>query len=53
VTGTASTTVLISDFGMQPPKSGPVLSIEDSVTLELDVKGSIAPSIADLLSAPG
>jgi polyisoprenoid-binding protein YceI len=46
VTGTASTTVLISDFGMAPPKAGPVLSIEDSVSLELDVKGSIAPSVA-------
>jgi polyisoprenoid-binding protein YceI len=53
VTGTASTTVLISDFGMEPPKAGPVLSIEDGVKLELDVKGSVAPSIAELLSDPG
>jgi polyisoprenoid-binding protein YceI len=52
VTGTATTTVLISDFGMEPPKAGPVLSIEDSIKLELDVKGTVAPSIADLLSAP-
>jgi polyisoprenoid-binding protein YceI len=52
VTGTASTTVLISDFGMEPPKAGPVLSIEDSVKLELDVKGAVAPSMAELLSDP-
>jgi len=53
LTGNATTTVLISDFGMEPPKAGPVLSIEDTVRLELDVKGAVAPSIADLLSAPG
>ncbi|MFN8637715.1 MAG: YceI family protein [Chloroflexota bacterium] len=52
VVGTATTTVLISDFGMDPPKAGPVLSIEDSVKLELDVKGTVAPSIADLLTPP-
>jgi hypothetical protein len=38
---------------MEPPRAGPVLSIEDSITLELDVKGSIAPSLADLLGEPG
>jgi polyisoprenoid-binding protein YceI len=52
VTGSAATTVLISDFGMEPPKAGPVLSIEDAVRLELDIQGSVAPSIADLLSSP-
>jgi polyisoprenoid-binding protein YceI len=52
VTGSATTTVLISDFGMEPPRAGPVLSIEDSVRLELDVKGTVAPSIADLVSDP-
>jgi polyisoprenoid-binding protein YceI len=51
-TSTATTTVLISDFRMEPPKAGPVLSIEDSIRLELDVKGAVAPSIAELLSAP-
>jgi polyisoprenoid-binding protein YceI len=35
VSGAASTTVNISDFGMSPPKAGPVLSIEDGLTLEL------------------
>lgn len=52
LTATASTTVLMTDFGMDPPKAGPVLSIEDSVRLELDVKGAVAPSLAELLSAP-
>jgi polyisoprenoid-binding protein YceI len=35
VSGTATTSVNISDFGMSPPKAGPVLSIEDGLTLEL------------------
>jgi polyisoprenoid-binding protein YceI len=52
VAALAATTVLMTDFGMEPPKAGPVLSIEDSVKLELDVKGTVAPSIAELLSAP-
>jgi polyisoprenoid-binding protein YceI len=52
VTAMATTTVLMTDFGMEPPRVGRVLSIEDSVQLELDVKGTVAPSIAELLSAP-
>jgi polyisoprenoid-binding protein YceI len=52
VTGTATTTVLITDFGMEPPRAGPVLSIEDAVRLELDVRGTIAPSLPDLLGEP-
>jgi len=52
LTAMAGTTVLMTDFGMEPPKAGPVLSIEDSVRLEFDVKGTVAPSIAELLSAP-
>ena len=52
VTGTATTQVLISDFGMEPPKAGPVLTIEDLVTLELDVKGTVALSSADLFFYP-
>jgi polyisoprenoid-binding protein YceI len=52
VSGTASTTVLITDFGMEPPRAGPVLSIEDAVRLELDVRATVAPSIADLLVDP-
>jgi polyisoprenoid-binding protein YceI len=52
VTGTATTTVLISDFGMEPPRAGPVLSIEDTVRLEIDVRGTVAPSFADLVHEP-
>ena len=48
VTATATTTVLITDFGMEPPKAGPVLTIEDAIVLELDVKGTMAPASADL-----
>jgi len=35
VSGSATTTINISDFGMTPPKAGPVLAIEDALTLEL------------------
>ncbi|MBV9596547.1 MAG: YceI family protein [Chloroflexi bacterium] len=35
VNGDATTDVNISDFGMTPPKAGPVLSIQDGLTLEL------------------
>jgi polyisoprenoid-binding protein YceI len=35
VSGNATTTVQITDFGMTPPKAGPVLSIENTVTLDL------------------
>jgi polyisoprenoid-binding protein YceI len=35
VSGSATTSVNITDFGMTPPKAGPVLAIEDAVTLEL------------------
>lgn len=35
ISGTATTTVNITDFGMAPPKAGPVLTIEDALTLEL------------------
>ena len=35
LSGDATTTVNITDFGMTPPKAGPVLSIEDGLTLEL------------------
>jgi polyisoprenoid-binding protein YceI len=36
VSGDATTNVNISDFGMTPPKAGPVLSIQDVLTLELN-----------------
>jgi polyisoprenoid-binding protein YceI len=53
VTGTATTTVLMTDFGMTPPKVGSVVSIEDAVRLELDVRATVAPSVAEMLSDPG
>jgi polyisoprenoid-binding protein YceI len=52
LTGTATTTVLLTEFGMEPPKAGPVLSIEDAVRIELEVRGTIAPSLVDLASDP-
>ena len=36
VSGSATTNVNISDFGMTPPKAGPVLSIQDGLILELN-----------------
>lgn len=38
MTGTAIITTKMTDFGMTPPKVGPVLSIEDTIKLELDFK---------------
>jgi polyisoprenoid-binding protein YceI len=35
VSGSATTSVNITDFGMTPPRAGPVLSIEDALNLEL------------------
>jgi polyisoprenoid-binding protein YceI len=35
VSGSATADVKITDFGMTPPKAGPVLSIEDNLTLDL------------------
>ena len=35
ISGSATTSVNITDFGMTPPKAGPVLSIEDALGLEL------------------
>lgn len=36
VSGNATTTVKLTDFGMSPPKAGPVLSIVDDIVLVLD-----------------
>ena len=38
VAGTATTTVTFQDFGMTPPRVGPVLSVEDQLTLEMDFR---------------
>ena len=35
ITGSATANVNITDFGMTPPKAGPVLAIEDGLGLEL------------------
>jgi polyisoprenoid-binding protein YceI len=35
ISGAATTQVNITDFGMTPPKAGPVLSIDDALTLEM------------------
>ena len=35
VTGLASTRVRMTDFGMTPPRAGPVVDIDDELTLEL------------------
>jgi polyisoprenoid-binding protein YceI len=47
VTGTATTTVLMTDFGMTPPKVGSVVSIEDAVQLVMDVKATVTPPVAE------
>jgi polyisoprenoid-binding protein YceI len=36
VTGTATTRVKITDFGMQTPRTATILSVEDDIRLELD-----------------
>lgn len=40
VTGLASTNLKITDFDMTPPRVGPVLSIEDDLTLEIDFRAA-------------
>jgi polyisoprenoid-binding protein YceI len=50
VTASATTTVLMTDFGMTPPKVASLASIEDAVKLVLDVRATVAPSVAEMLS---
>jgi polyisoprenoid-binding protein YceI len=52
VTGQATTQVKLTDFGMTPPRVGPVLSLDDLVTLELAFQGAISASSAQT-SSPG
>jgi polyisoprenoid-binding protein YceI len=40
VAGSASTRVKMTDFGMTPPRVGPVLSIDDELTLEVDFRAT-------------
>ncbi|MGI9149091.1 MAG: YceI family protein [Chloroflexota bacterium] len=44
MTGSATTSVNITDFGMTPPKVGPVLNIEDGLSLELAFTASPTPA---------
>jgi polyisoprenoid-binding protein YceI len=37
LTGTASTTFNMADFNITPPKVGPVMSIDETVKLEVDI----------------
>ena len=46
VRGLAATSVRMTDFGMEPPRAGPVLSIEDGMRLEIDFRASVSPSMA-------
>ena len=36
VSGTATTSIQLTDYGMTPPRVGPVLSIENALILQLD-----------------
>src|SRR5919197_5968955 len=42
VSGSASTRVRMTDFGMTPPQVWPVLSIQDELTLEIDLRASVS-----------
>jgi polyisoprenoid-binding protein YceI len=44
VSGSASTRVRMTDFGMTPPQVWPVLSIQDELTLEIDLRASVSRS---------
>jgi polyisoprenoid-binding protein YceI len=46
VTGVAATDVRITDFGMEPPRAGPVLSIEDALRLEIEFRASVLPAVS-------
>jgi len=43
VSGSGTTTVTLAQFGMQTPRVFTVLSIEDTITLELDFRATRAP----------
>jgi polyisoprenoid-binding protein YceI len=42
ITGTASTTFNMADFDIQPPKVGPVISLDENVKLEVDITAKTA-----------
>ena len=51
VTGTATTSLKLTDFGIEPPRVGPVLSIEDELRLELDVHAARSSAVAEAVGA--
>lgn len=51
IAGTATTTVKLEDFGMTSPRVGPVLSIEETLGLEIDFRAARS-SAAALLPSP-
>lgn len=53
VTGTATTRVKMTDFGMTPPRVGPVLSIEDELALEVDFRATRDPGPSAGGGGPG
>jgi polyisoprenoid-binding protein YceI len=46
VTGTATTAIKLEDFGISSPRVGPVLSIEEQISLELDFNATRAAPAA-------
>jgi polyisoprenoid-binding protein YceI len=46
VTGTATTAIKLEDFGITPPRVGPVLSIEEQIALELDFQATRTAPVA-------
>jgi len=40
--GSATTQIRMAEFGMTPPRVGPVLSIEDEIVLEFDFRAALA-----------
>lgn len=46
VSGTAITDIRFTDFGMEPPRAGPVLTIEDALRLEIKFRAAVYPAVA-------
>jgi len=42
LTGSAATTFNMADFDIQPPKVGPVVSLDENVKLEVDISAKVA-----------
>lgn len=51
--GSSRAVLKMSDFGINPPKIGPLLSVDDEMVAEVDIKASIsAPPLPDAEAAP-